>query len=90
MVKFKVLRSRPSQEPTFKTYDLEISEPMTVLQILQKIHDEIDRTLAFRRYSCGIWFCGSCVMVINGNRERACTRVVKPDEEVEVRPLPEP
>ncbi len=50
---------------------IKVSEKMTVLEALQKIVDEEDPTLAFRR-SCRAAICGSCAMKINGFSKLAC------------------
>jgi len=60
---------------------------MNLLQALDYICREQDNTLSFRRYSCGIQFCNSCMMLINGKPGHACLYIVEPGTEVQVAPL---
>ncbi len=57
-------------------YQVEAESTDRVLDLLHKIRDEQDGTLAFRR-SCGHGICGSDGMVINGKNRLACKTLVK-------------
>ena len=46
--------------------------PSKVLDVLNKIKNEIDPTLAYRR-SCAHGVCGSCAMNMGGKNGLACT-----------------
>jgi succinate dehydrogenase/fumarate reductase iron-sulfur protein len=59
-----------------------------VLDILLKIKDEFDPTIAFRR-SCREGVCGSCAMNINGVNTLACITPCKKESSViKIYPLP--
>ncbi|EIE23121.1 succinate dehydrogenase and fumarate r [Coccomyxa subellipsoidea C-169] len=77
-------------KPTYKSYNIDINScgPM-MLDVLFKIKDEQDPTLAFRR-SCREGICGSCAMNINGTNCLACLTKVErsPDTKTKVAPLP--
>ena len=72
--RFNIYRYDPESglNPRLDTYwiDLDRCGPM-VLDALNKIKNEIDPTLAFRR-SCREGICGSCAMVIGGGNHLAC------------------
>ena len=88
---FRVYRYDPDSgaNPRLDTYeiDLDACGPM-VLDAMNKIKNEIDPTLAFRR-SCREGVCGSCSFNIDGTNTLAC---LKPIEEisgdVKIYPLP--
>jgi succinate dehydrogenase / fumarate reductase iron-sulfur subunit len=59
-----------------------------VLDVLIKIKDEIDPTLAFRR-SCREGVCGSCAMNLNGKNTLACIKpIAELGDTLAVYPLP--
>ena len=62
--------------------------PSKVLDLLNKIKNEIDSSIAYRR-SCAHGVCGSCAMNIDGKNGLACT---KPHSEIKgdinIYPLP--
>ena len=60
---------------------------MNLLQALEVIYQDQDESLAFRRYSCGIQFCNSCLMLINGKPAHACLTIVEAGAEYVVAPL---
>jgi fumarate reductase iron-sulfur subunit len=72
-IKLEVLRYRPEQdkEPFFQTYTVPCEEEWVVLDALNHVKDEIDRTLSYR-WSCHMFVCGSCGMVINGEEKLGC------------------
>ena len=88
---FHVYRWSPddTDNPRIDGYYVNLDEcgPM-VLDALNKIKNEIDSTLTFRR-SCREGICGSCAMNIDGTNTLACTRGM--DEikgTVKIYPLP--
>jgi succinate dehydrogenase/fumarate reductase-like Fe-S protein len=86
----KVLRYNPEVDPTphHQAYLVPMTgEKMSLLQALEHIYQEQDDTLAFRRYCCGLQYCNSCLMLINGKPSHACLTLVIPGTEVEVAPL---
>jgi len=74
-IKIKIRRFNPgdmeSSGAYTQAYMIEVTEGMSVLEALQKIVDEEDPTLAYRR-SCRAAICGSCAMRINGFSKLAC------------------
>jgi len=66
-----------------------VRDGMTVLDGLHYIKDNLDASLAWR-YSCRMGICGSCGMLLNGQRRwpatpRFCT---SPTTDLTVGPLP--
>jgi succinate dehydrogenase / fumarate reductase iron-sulfur subunit len=61
--------------PSFHDYRLTVTEPMTVLDSLEKIRLEQDRTIMYR-HSCHHSSCGTCAIIINGSEKLACTTKV--------------
>ncbi|MBF0373430.1 MAG: succinate dehydrogenase iron-sulfur subunit, partial [Alphaproteobacteria bacterium] len=88
---FKIYRYDPDSgsNPRVDTFEIDTAAcgPM-VLDALNKIKNEIDATLTFRR-SCREGICGSCAMNIDGTNTLAC---LKPIEDVagdvKIYPLP--
>jgi succinate dehydrogenase / fumarate reductase iron-sulfur subunit len=88
---FKVYRWDPDSgaTPRLDTYeiDLDACGPM-VLDALNKIKNEVDSTLTFRR-SCREGICGSCAMNIDGLNTLACLKPIEDVQgEVRIHPLP--
>ena len=74
--KVNVYRWDPSTEenPRIDTYEVDMDNcPSKVLDILNKIKNEIDSTLAYRR-SCAHGVCGSCAMNMGGKNGLACIK----------------
>src|SRR6202043_3870836 len=71
---FRIYRWDPGKNanPAMDTFDIDRDHcgPM-VLDALEKINDQIDQTLSFRR-SCREGVCGSCAMMIDGVNTLAC------------------
>lgn len=72
-VKVEVLRYRPEQdkEPFYQTYTVPCEEEWVILDALNYIKDEIDRSLSYR-WSCHMFVCGSCGMVVDGEPKLGC------------------
>ncbi|KAG0561474.1 hypothetical protein KC19_9G067100 [Ceratodon purpureus] len=89
---FKIYRWNPDniEKPYLKSYFVDISQcgPM-VLDVLTKIKNEMDTTLAYRR-SCREGICGSCSMNIDGTNTVACLTSVNmdPKKVTTITPLP--
>ena len=59
-----------------------------VLDVLNKIKNEIDPSIAYRR-SCAHGVCGSCAMNMNGKNGLACTKSHSElDGDIDIYPLP--
>lgn len=68
------------------TIDTAKTGPM-VLDALNKIKNEQDSTLTFRR-SCREGICGSCAMNINGTNTLACLTPIAKHDSIKIYPLP--
>lgn len=69
----KILKYNPEKDekPYWKTYDVEVDDSLTILDLLNEIHWHHDGSLAYRR-SCRSAICGSCAMKVNGRNVLAC------------------
>ncbi len=87
----KVFRLDPDAdpEPHFDTYQVAVTEKMSVLEALFAILEQQDPSLSFR-YSCRGAVCGSCAMYINGSYGLACRTLIEnlTGGEIIVTPLP--
>ena len=74
----KIYRFNPETdtEPHYDTFTVEGEPEDRVLDLLEKIRDDYDGTLGFRR-SCAHGVCGSDSMRINGRNYLACKVLVK-------------
>ena len=88
-VKARVFRFDPEwdEEPRYAEYAVDIAEETYVIVLLDRIQREIDTTLSFRSYCCGLQSCGSCRVRINQTKSFACLTTVKPGDEVTIDPL---
>jgi succinate dehydrogenase / fumarate reductase iron-sulfur subunit len=78
-IKFRIFRFNPSVDSSgrWDEYELEVDKSTTILDVLLRIKEAIDPTLAVR-YSCRQAVCGSCGMIVNGKQRLACfTRVLE-------------
>lgn len=82
-----IVRIHRGKGERYDDYDVEVTDGMTVLELLFRIQESIDQTLAFR-YSCRGAICGSCAVLANGRPVLACktpvSRVIKPKNEDQV------
>lgn len=91
-VHLSVYRYNPSQDskPYMKSYEIELEsheDPM-LLTLLEKLKDEQDDSVSYRR-SCREGVCGSDGMNINGKNGLACiTPLSSLGNKIVVRPLP--
>jgi len=89
---FEIYRWDPEKDnkPYLKTYVIDLNQcgPM-VLDALNKIKNEQDSTLTYRR-SCREGICGSCAMTIDGTNTLACLRPIDTEAKtpVKINPLP--
>jgi fumarate reductase (CoM/CoB) subunit B len=87
----KIFRFDPGKNdaPYFKNYTVPIKRGMTVLDSLNYIKDNLDRTLTFRQ-SCRSAICGSCAIKINGKSTLACKTLfseIKTRGSIRIEPL---
>ena len=89
--KVNVYRWNPSdsKNPRIDTYEVDMDNcGSKVLDILNKIKNEIDPSLTYRR-SCAHGVCGSCAMNIDGVNTLSCTKSYDEiDGEINIYPLP--
>ena len=89
--KVNIYRWDPSTggSPRIDSYEVDMDNcPSKVLDILNKIKNEIDPTLAYRR-SCAHGVCGSCAMNMGGKNGLACTTShAEIDGDIDIYPLP--
>jgi len=74
------------EKPYYDEYRVEVEEEISVLILLNRIHNEIDPTLSFRSFCCGLQMCRSCLLKINHKKRFACMTPVKPGEKVTIEP----
>ncbi len=67
-------------KPGYETYKVPVKGKMTILQALQYIYEEIDPTLGFRQYCCGVQYCNSCRMLVDGHPVHTCIKVIEKEE----------
>jgi len=63
---------RAQREPSVQEYTVEVEPHTTVVDALEILRHQQDETLLFR-HSCHHGSCGTCGMVVNGQRKLACT-----------------
>ncbi len=83
-----VFRYDPEKDlkPHHQEYRIDTNTEMSVLVLLDLIQKNIDPTLSFRSYCCGLQMCRSCLMKINGKKSFACITVVRPGEKIVLDP----
>jgi succinate dehydrogenase/fumarate reductase-like Fe-S protein len=91
-VKARVFRFDPEKdaEPYYVEYRLETDREVSVLVLLNRIQTELDQTLSYRSYCCGLQMCQSCLMKINHKKAFACLTLAKPGEDVVIEPATYP
>ncbi len=72
-VDLEILRYDPEsgEAPAFRTYRVPCREDWVVLDAVNYVKDELDRTLSYR-WSCHMAVCGSCGVLINGEPMLSC------------------
>jgi len=70
--KVKIQRYNPTtNEKYYQTYDVDLDETLTILEVIEYIKNHIDSTLTYRAF-CKSAICGSCAMVVNGLSKLTC------------------
>jgi len=77
-------------EPYYNEYQIKAEGEISVLVLLNRIQEDIDPTLSFRSYCCGLQMCRSCLMKVNQKKKFACLTAVKPGEKVVIEPATYP
>lgn len=89
-IRVKVFRFNPEKDeaPYYKTYEVPVEGPMSVLALLNYIYRELDQTLAYSgEHICYKGVCTTCMALVNGKAERTCMRIASPGEQVVIEPL---
>lgn len=88
-VKVTISRFDPSVdvEQQYQTYDVPITEGLSVLEVLDYIYENLDGTLAYYDHAaCEQGVCRRCTVLVNGKASLMCqTRV---DGDITLEPLP--
>ncbi len=69
-------REDEAQKGEYKEYDIPYEDWMTVLNVLDYIHEDYDRSLAYYK-SCRIGKCTGCLVEVDGKDKLACTTLAK-------------
>jgi len=68
----KIKRYNPTKNETyFQTYDVDLDEKLTILEVIEYIKNKIDPTLTYRAF-CKSAICGSCAMIVNEQSKLTC------------------
>ncbi len=91
-LEFSIYRYNPDDDKSVYmqdyTLEFDIEQNLMLLGALERIKDELDPTLSFRR-SCREGVCGSDAMNINGKNGLACiTPISSLPRKIAIRPLP--
>lgn len=80
----KVLRFNPKidEKPYFQEYNYEYKKGMTVLDVLNYIYEELDKTISYS-YCCRNGHCGICAIVVDGMPVLSCKKVAVPNMTIE-------
>lgn len=81
-----VQRQNPREPSRWVVYEVEISDGLTVLNLLQEISQQ-DPRLAYTAHHCKTGTCGGCSMIINGIKRLAC-RTLLTSSEVRLQRVP--
>jgi len=88
-VELEILRYDPDtdQAPRFQTYQVPCPEDWVVLDAVNYVKDELDRSLSYR-WSCHMAVCGSCGVMIDGEPRLSCKTFMRdlPDK-IRIEPL---
>ena len=88
-LEFEILRYNPDQDdaPYYQTYEVPCQEEWVILDAINYIKDNLDRSLSYR-WSCHMAVCGSCGLMVNGEATLSCHAFVRemPDK-IRIEPL---
>ncbi len=88
-IELEILRYDPEQdeEPHFEVFRVPYHEDWVLLDAMNYVKEELDRTLSYR-WSCHMAVCGSCGMVVNGEPALACHTFLRDcPQQIRVEPL---
>src|SRR5512142_3014628 len=67
----RIYRYKPGSAPHFDSFPVEVPDEANVLDALERVWDEQDRTITFR-HACHHASCGSCGLRVNGREKLPC------------------
>lgn len=84
----RVFRFNPQKDenPKYVVYEVQSDKSISVLNLLNYIHHNLDRSLAYRNYICHLGVCMSCLLHIDGKNVRGCSKIVRPGDTVHIEP----
>lgn len=75
------------KKPYYQKYKLPYSDGMTILDLLNYIQQNLDKSLSFR-WECRSGICGTCGVVVNGKPVLSCNYKIKPSKKIiKIEPL---
>ncbi len=81
-----LLRIYRSNTNGFEKYEVPAKGSITLQRAIKYVYENLDRTLAFRNYSCYKGVCSNCMVNLNGKNVRSCSVLLQPGEEAVVEP----
>ena len=72
------------EEVEYRNYTVEAEDEVSVLNLLDHIHQTMDRDLSYYSF-CRQGLCGGCSVEMNGKRVLACKTLAS--EELEIKPI---
>lgn len=88
-VELEIMRYDPDKDsaPRYQTYRVPVQEDWVVLDAINYVKDQLDRSLSYR-WSCHMAVCGSCGMMIDGEPKLSCKTFMRdlPDK-IRIEPL---
>lgn len=79
-IKLHISRRKPgdAEQPYMQTFEVPVSEGMSVMQALDYIYEHLDSSLAYYDHSaCSQGICGQCCVLINGKTNLLCQTLVE-------------
>ncbi len=74
-------REDGAKEGEYKDCEIPYKDRMTILNVLDYIHESSDRSLAYYK-SCRIGKCTGCLVEVNGKNKLACTTLARDDMKI--------
>ena len=71
----RIYRYKPGRDPYYDTFTVEAPDAANVLDAIERVWDDHDRTLMFR-HACHHASCGSCGLRVNGVEKLPCVTPV--------------
>ncbi len=88
-IRFDIQRYNPEKDtkPYFQTYQVPCAEDWVVLDAINYIKENLDTTLTYR-WSCHMFVCGSCGMMVNDVPKLSCKAFLRDyQDKITIEPL---